>query len=103
VNPHRIEGRSNLLAQRVVQRRDALAGMLRAPDDRPLFTQQMPDGEALEWWRRHRNDPLGKKVIDRWMTNDPNQGMLTLANLDQALSRKLEADGFLPQEPDAAP
>lgn len=96
MNPHRAEGRSALLAQRVTQRRDALAGMLRAPGDRTLFTEHKPEGEALDWWRLHRNDSLGKKVIDRWMANDPNQGMLTLASLDQALARRIEAERLAP-------
>ena len=92
MNPHRLEGRSSLLAQRIVQRRDALAGMLRAPGDRALFTEHKPEGEALEWWRLHRNDALGKKVIERLVATNPHDAPLKLAELDAALNAKVESE-----------
>ena len=89
---HRLEGRSSLLAQRIIQRKDALSGMLRAPNDRALFTEHKPESEALDWWRIHRNDPLGKKVIDRLVATNPHDAPLKLAELDAALNARVEAD-----------
>lgn len=93
---HRIERRSNILAQRIAERRDNLAGALRAPGDRTLFTTHKPAPEALDWWRLHRNDTLGKKVIDRLWETNPHDAPLKLAELDSLLSQKIESEMLAP-------
>ena len=81
---HRLERRTRLLTLRVRERVDRLRDELAAPGQRPPFTEAKTAAEALAWWRAHRHDDLGQRVLARYT---PDQ----IADLDVALARDLTA------------
>jgi hypothetical protein len=88
----RLELRSQMLANAIVRRRDALAGSLAAPGDRVPFTERLPKGEALTWWRANREGPLGQEVLKRWQQADPTGAMIRIAELDRALAEMYDQE-----------
>lgn len=52
---------------------------------RPPFTEQFPKREALAWWRVHRFDELGQRVLQHFTP-------LQVLELDLDLARQQEAE-----------
>lgn len=94
---HPLERRSSLLATRMLALRDALRDAVAAEGDRQPFTEHKTETEAFAWWRAHRNDEHGKKVVERM---PPARVM----ELDLWLSQKIAAERYGEQEvSDAGP
>lgn len=77
---NRLERRAEVLASAIQRRIGVLAEALVPDGERPPFTQQLTKREALAFWRKHRNDAMGKSVLNG-MTLDAR------LELDQALSK----------------
>ncbi len=82
-----IEKMSNLLADRITERIDMLSKALAPAEGRPPFTQQLSKAKAINWWRAHRYDDLGKQVM-------ANMEPIAVLELDQALAQANEAEGL---------
>jgi hypothetical protein len=82
---HPLERRAAMLGERFAKRVDLMANLMR-PDGRALFSQRLPEQQALTFWRKHRNDELGQAVLSTW---SPVQ----VLELDQRLMRANEANG----------
>ena len=82
-----MERRARLLADAIKHRIDVLLYLLKEPGQRPVFTKKLPQREALTWWRAHRTDPLGMRLM---ATMSPEQIM----GIDRALSVQIEADAL---------
>lgn len=61
---HRLERRSTLLGRRMGAAADALAAQI-GEGERPPFTEARTRNEALDWWRTHRHDEYGARVLER--------------------------------------
>lgn len=86
---HRLERRSRLLAQEASRRIETLKTML---GPRPLWSAAKTRREALAWWRKHRFDDDGAKVL---ATLKPDQ----ISDLDRALVDETEQQQFTPGWP----
>lgn len=86
---HRLERRSRLLAGEITRRVETLGTML---GPRPLWSEAKTRNEALAWWRKHRFDDLGSKILIRLK---PDQ----IAGLDQALTDETEQAQLTPGWP----
>jgi len=80
--PNRLERRSQLLAQTMVDTSTGLASALGA-GERPAFTTPLTRSEALAWWRQHINDDFGRQVLERMR---PEQIMQLHLDLQQAMN-----------------
>lgn len=87
-----MERRARKLADAIRHRIELLVDLMKEPGRRPVFTKKMSEREALAWWRQHRNDELGMKVIANMR---PEQTMA----LDRALSDQIEAERMAPAWP----
>ena len=81
---HVIERRARILAQKMQHRVDVLSGFIAPPGERPPFTKQLQNETALKWWREHRYDPLGNRVLQGMRPAD-------IAELDSALAQVMDA------------
>lgn len=61
---HRLEVRASLLGNRMAAASDALAASY-GEGGRPAFTEARTRREALDWWRQHRHDEYGQRVLER--------------------------------------
>ena len=61
---HRLERRAELLGRKMADATDAMARML-GQGERPPFTTALTRNESLAWWRQHRHDEYGQKVLER--------------------------------------
>lgn len=89
-----VERRSNMLAEAMQRRVDMFAQQLRPAGQRPPFTQQLNEENALKFWRAHRYDDMGARVLQ----NMPPQ---SIAELDAALSQHVEQQQSLLPQPQA--
>lgn len=80
-----MERRANLLAERLKARVDLMANMMR-PGGRAIFHTRKSEVEALKFWRAHRYDELGEKVLSTWR---PDQ----ILKLDLRLAQANESEG----------
>lgn len=85
MDEHRLERRAKLLSAGLQARREALRMALAAPGQRPPFSEQLARPAALSWWRKHRGDELGARVL-------ANMRPDSILELDQALSRMIEGE-----------
>lgn len=76
---HPLERRATALAEALTRRVDTMAALMR-PNGRQVFTQRLPEQQALEFFQRHRFDDLGQRVLSTWT---PDQ----ILDLDQRLMR----------------
>ncbi len=82
---HPLEKRVKALSEAIKSRRELYANALRPPGSRPAFTQQFSQQQALAWWREHRYDDLGQRVVDRMSPQN-------IMELDQALSQANDSE-----------
>ncbi len=84
-----MERRAKLLADAIRHRAERLARILKEPGKRTVFTTRLPEREALEWWRAHRNDEAGNRLM---------AGMKPerILELDRALARLVEEESMMP-------
>lgn len=82
---HVIERRARILGQKMQHRADVLAGFIAPQGSRPPFTKQLENNTALKWWREHRYDPLGNRVLQ-------NMRMADIAELDTALAQMADSE-----------
>lgn len=82
---HPLERRATMLATAIRRQKDALRDSVAAAGDRPPFTEHHTEREAFAWWRLHRNDEYGARVIERMK---PDQ----IAALDLWLTRSIDAE-----------
>ena len=82
---HPLERRASMLATRIKVLRDALRDAVAAPGERPPFTEHHSAAEAFAWWRLHRHDEYGQRVVERMR---PEQ----VARLDLWLAKGIEAE-----------
>ena len=80
-----MERRARLLADAIKHRIEVLLYLLKEPGQRPVFTKKLSQREALAWWRAHRTDPLGMRLM---ATMSPGQIM----DIDRALSAQIEEE-----------
>ncbi len=83
---------SGALTRRVELLKDAIA----PSGSRPLFTEQLSRSDALRFWRDHRYDDIGQRVLERMQPE-------AVMELDQALSQANEAAGFFAPPGDELP
>lgn len=76
---HQFERRAQLLSTRIQQRMTALRNAVTPPGERPPFSVQQTEAEAMDWWSKNRYSPIGALVLQAWT---PEQ----VARLDVKLS-----------------
>ena len=81
---HVLERRAHLLAGRLSGRLTTLKTAVAPPGQRPPFTTQMSQREALTWWREHFDDDLGKKVRERMNPESQMELQLALSQANEA-------------------
>jgi len=79
---HPVERRTSLLASRLTEQVGLIREML---GPRPLFSERLSKPEALAWWRAHRYDSLGARVLDTYKPED-------VLGLDVEMGRVNEAE-----------
>ncbi len=84
-----MERRARLLADAIKHRIEVMVDLLKEPGQRPVFTKKLSRREALDWWRQHRTDALGLRVM---ATMTPDQ----IVSLDRALSEQIQAEMLAP-------
>jgi hypothetical protein len=82
---HVIERRSRLLSQKMASRVTMLRNFIAPPGARPPFTKQMQNDMALQWWKVHRYDEIGSRVLTMMQPAD-------IAELDSALIERQVAE-----------
>ncbi len=87
---HRLERRARLLAETMADATDRLAAQM-GEHERPPFTTALTRAESLAWWRQHRHDDFGAKVLTRFT---PAQ----IADLDLALAREMNPEPLVPTQ-----
>ena len=72
------ERQAHMLAGKIQSTKEMLRTSLAPAGQRPPFTEQLSQGEALNWWRQHRNDEYGKQMVSK-------MGQQDVMELDAAL------------------
>ena len=85
---HMIERRADLLAQKMQRRVQVLSQFLKPDGQRPPFTKQLNNEDAMRFWMQHRYDEIGAQVLQNLQPHD-------IAELDAALAQHHE-DNFMP-------
>lgn len=85
---HPMERRTDLIAQGLKDRVSMLADMM-LPNGRRVYTTQLNDQKALEFWQKHRFDDMGKAVLATW---SPSQ----VLQLDTRLMQAQQSEGTPP-------
>jgi hypothetical protein len=86
---YRVERRARLLGEAMKQRATLFAEFLRPPGERPPFTQLLQEPIALKFWREHRYDDIGARVL-------ANMKPVDIAELDSALTQHVEEQQMTP-------
>lgn len=84
---HKLDQRVLALSGAIQRRKQLLTDALRPSGQRPPFTQQLSEPDALAFWQRNRNTSLGKEVLQRMKPED-------IMELDLALARMGEGSGL---------
>lgn len=82
--PHVMERYAERLAGKLSSHIDMLSDFIAPPGQRLPFTQQLSKRAALDFWKQHRYDEIGKPWLDRMDAQ-------SVMELDNALSRANEA------------
>jgi hypothetical protein len=82
---NKFERRSDLMAAKLIQRVNLLTNALGGSGQRPPFTKQLSNKEALTWWRANYDKPTGKS----WLSQMDIQSRM---ELDRDLARANESD-----------
>jgi hypothetical protein len=86
-----IERRARMLAGRIVSQKDLIVNALRPKGQRPPFTEQVSEAEALAFWKQHRYDGTGKRVLAAMKPAD-------IMELDMALQSANEGTNGQPAQ-----
>ena len=78
---HLLERRVRILSEAITKRTNLLKNALLPPGSRPPFTTQLSEGDALAFWRRNRNLPLGRAVLERMTPEAIMELDLTLSQI----------------------
>jgi dsDNA-binding SOS-regulon protein len=84
-----LERRAQSLADAMKRRSDLFAEALRPSGQRPPFTKQLNQQDALKFWMAHRYDDLGARVLQGMQPAD-------IAELDAALAEKVQQPPQMP-------
>lgn len=81
--PHLFERRVKLLAGRLQKDKALLVQAIAPPGQRPPFTEQLSKRDALNFWRAHRQDGIGKEALSRMKPEAIMELDLALAQAEQ--------------------
>ncbi len=93
---HALEQRASRLASAMRARITTLSGALAAPQGRIPFHTKLPQSEALTWWAKNRQTPLGIAAYNRLQP-------LAKANLDYNLTLHAQSQDALGQPVETEP
>ena len=77
---HILERRASKIAERLNERVGLMREFLTPQGQRPPFTEALNDDNAMRFWRAHRYDMLGARVLQNMRPSD-------IAELDAALAK----------------
>lgn len=96
---HVLERRAALLASRLTAQREVVRRALTPEGERPPFTRQLAKPDALAWWREHRHDDLGQRVLARLRPADVLELDAALWGAERGDGRADSGDAFTREVP----